>query len=124
MADSDSNPTALGSFLYNPHPSQFQVVTDSNYGDAYRAFSPGVLGQVILDSQGFRNADVPFPTHQGIVDAYLIHDSTYGLYYPSPRRGNRSFGQGLIMALDSDAQNATGGGEAAAGGGLTQYWIG
>ena len=123
MADSDSNPTALGSFLYDPHPSQFQVVMDSNYGDAYRVFSPGVLGKVILDSQGFRNADTPFQTHQGIVDAYLIHDSTYGLFYPSPRRGNRSEGQGLIMALDSDAQNATGGGEAA-GGGLTQYWIG
>ena len=122
MADSDSNPTALGSFLYNPHPSQFQVVTDSNYGDAYRVFSPGVLGEIILDSQGFRNADTPFQTHQGIVDAYLIHDSTYGLFYPSPRRGNKAFGQGLIMALDSDAQNATGGGEA--GGGLTQYWIG
>ena len=124
MADSDSNPTALGSFLYDPHPSQFQVVTDSNYGVGYRTFTPGLLGNVILDSQGFKNADVPFPTHQGIIDAYLIQDSTYGLYYPDPSNGNRSEGQGLIMALDSDLQNATGSGGGEAGGGLTQYWIG
>ena len=46
-------------------------------------------------------------------------DSDFNFYRNG---GARSFGQGLIMALDSDAQNATGGGEAA--GGLTQYWIG
>ena len=57
-----------------------------------------------------------------IVDAYNQQDSTYGGFIHSPYRGNRSEGQGLIMALDSDAQNATGGGEA--GSGITQYWIG
>ena len=121
MADSDSNPTALGSFLYDPHPSQFQVVTDSNYGDAYRVFSPGLLGEIILDSQGFRNADTPFQIHENIVDAYLQHDSTYGAFYYSPYRGFRSFGQGLIMAMDSDIQNAT---LTTGDDGVVQVWVG
>ena len=45
-------------------------------------------------------------------------DSDFNFYRNG---GARSFGQGLIMALDSDAQNATGGG----GGESTsrQYWF-
>ena len=46
-------------------------------------------------------------------------DSDFNFYRTG---GSRSFGQGLIMALDSDARNATG--DAGATGGLTQYWIG
>jgi len=46
-------------------------------------------------------------------------DSDFNFYRNG---GSRSFGQGLIMALDSDAQNATGDGGGT--GGLTQYWIG
>lgn len=123
MADSDSNPAALGTFLYVPRANQFQLIGDSDYDPAsFRPYSPGVFGQALLDSQGFLNADSPFMSLDTIVDAYNQQDSTYGGFIHSPYRGNRSEGQGLIMALDSDAQNATGGGEA--GGGLTQYWIG
>ena len=46
-------------------------------------------------------------------------DSDFNFYRNS---GSRSFGQGLIMALDSDARNAVGDGGGT--GGLTQYWIG
>ena len=122
MADSDSNPTALGSFLYVPRANQFQLVGDSDYGVSFQPYNPGVFGQALLDSQGFLNADAPFMSLDTIVDAYNQQDSTYGGFIHSPFRGNRSEGQGLIMALDSDVQNATGDGEA--GTGLTQYWIG
>jgi hypothetical protein len=43
--------------------------------------------------------------------------------YGHNRSNLRGIGEGLIMALDSDFQNATGDGGGAAGG-LTQYWIG
>ena len=49
----------------------------------------------------------------------IAQDSDFNFYRTG---GSRSFGQGLIMALDSDARNAVGDGGGT--GGLTQYWIG
>ena len=121
MADSDSNPTALGSFLYVPRGNQFQLVADSDYGVSFQPYSPGVFNQALLDSQGYRNADTPFQIHENIVDAYLKHDSTYGAFYYSPYRGFRSFGQGLIMAMDSDIQNPT---LTTGDDGVVQVWVG
>ena len=45
-------------------------------------------------------------------------DSDFNFYRNG---GSRSFGQGLIMALDSDAQNATGGGSGEST--SRQYWF-
>ena len=44
-------------------------------------------------------------------------DSDFNFYRTG---GSKSFGQGLIMALDSDAQNATGGGGESTS---RQYWF-
>ena len=121
MADSDSNPAALGTFLYVPRANQFQLIGDSDYGVAFQDYSPGVFGQALLDSQGYLNADSPFQSLTSIVDAYNQQDSTYGGFYHSPYRGNRSEGQGLIMAMDSDIQNPT---LTTGDDGVVQVWVG
>lgn len=111
MADSGSYRDSEGIFYVAPFGRGNHNLSDSEYGRGYAIFSQGRLSiNGVIDS-AFQGGAMRFAT---LMDS--VGDSSFDM----PHVAGTNFGQGLIMSLDSDAQNATGGG----GSGSTQYWIG
>ena len=111
MADSSTYLDSEGHYLLGA-----AALNAGGYGVSYRN---GVINvdHLVADSAGAVGEG-------GFVSTFVqVHqtgaDSDFNFYRTG---GSRSFGQGLIMALDSDARNAVGDGGGT--GGLTQYWIG
>jgi len=119
MADSGSFLDSQAASIYYVMPAANGSLADSQYGVGYNLFSKGLYTiNGVIDSQyGDSISNYGEIASGRLIDS--IHDSSF-LYKFIP---STMFGQGLILSLDSDAQNATGDG-GGSGGGLTQYWIG
>jgi len=116
MADSGTYQDSEGFLIINANMG----IGDTGYGVPYNLFAKGLLSRgALIDSQ---NA-TPFGPIIG--SHFLAQDITDSGTSTLKIAGTNTYGQQLIMDLDSDASNATGGGGGGeASGGLTQYWIG
>jgi hypothetical protein len=114
MADSSTPLDSAGHLLITANMG----AGDSGYGVMYYPFAKGLLSRgSLIDSQN----STPFGPIIG--SEFLMRDiADSGTSIFLSAKAN-SYGQQLIMALDSDASNASGG-EGGGGGGITQYWIG
>lgn len=92
-------------------------IGDTGYGVMYHPFAKGHLSRgSLIDSQN----TTPFgPIIGSNFLTQNIADSGTSTFLAA---GANSYGQQLIMDLDSDASNASGG--EGGGSGITQYWIG
>lgn len=93
-------------------------IGDTGYGATYHPFAKGHLSRgALIDSQ---NTSAFGPIIGSDFLMRDIADSGTSIFLGA---GASSYGQQLIMDLDSDASNAAGG-EGGGGSGITQYWIG
>ena len=118
MADSGSFLDSQAAAIDYLIPAALGSLSDSQYGVGYNLFGTGLYTiNGVIDSQ-FGDSISNYGEIAGgrLIDS--IHDSSYEYKFVPATM----FGQGLILSLDSDAQNATGDGGGS--GGLTQYWIG
>lgn len=136
MADSDDFMDSSGDFIFPLDYHGTNQVIGVGGGDSTTEFdfimsstpSPFHMGLMVMESSydSAGGSTAPYFTQMS-GDRFLRYVENHDLQstdsYGHTQSNLRGIGEGLIMALDSDFQNATGDGGGGAGG-LTQYWIG
>lgn len=135
MADSDNPMDSSGDFIFPLDYHGTNQVIGVGGGDSTTEFDfimsstphPRDMGLMVMESSydSIGGSTAPYFTQMS-GDRFLRFVENQDLQstdsYGHNRSNLRGIGEGLIMALDSDFQNATGDGGGT--GGLTQYWIG